>query len=517
MRVIIDPGHGGDAPNGRSTPYGARGPGGTLERDVVLQLSQMVAAELGGAAQLTRYGNAENPSLTARAEQARRAGASVFVSLHANHGGPGARGTETWIHDRADRKSETLAAHIQRSLIGAGCADGGIGRGALGVLSPERHAGGTAACLVEVDYLSDPYAERRLGDPRELGTYARAIAQGIRAYGQYDNWFTDADAVGVYHRVSDTNVRSTKPAAHAVVTELRGWSGTSPWRHLQKATVCDRLDHLIDHWDFSQLGTPLCGPASFFTCWAMRDPVAFARHASEMYRTGSAGIGASYRVTAGSSLLAQDYAAANTSSGNRMPPQADWMLMGAIRSSEDDVFVWDGSRAGGTLNVAANLAGLTFPEEIVRWFNATGLYRNVTNRMGTGAGALSSKGYPAASALEPGNGKDIVCLVQGNAFRNLDAGNSGWPLSEFPSHYVVLLGKPLHQNARPSPEGSPIQITHERREQQPDGTVLTLPLLPHDSVSFKCWSYGEIKRDCYSPSMSEFAYNYYGAIIAEMT
>lgn len=503
MRVIIDPGHGGDAPNGRSSPYGARGPSGTLERDVVLQLSHMVAAELGGAAQLTRYGNAENPSLTARAEQARRAGASVFVSLHANYGGPGARGTETWIHDRADRKSEALAAHIQRALIGAGCADGGIGRGALGVLSPERHYGGTAACLVEVDYLSDPYAERRLGDPRELGSYARAIAQGIRAYGRYGDGFDDADQLGVYERASDTNVRSTKSAAKAIITELRSWSGTSPWRHLDKQMVCGRLEHLIDHWDFSQNGTPLCGPASFYTCWAMRDPVAFARHAAELYKTGSAGIGSSYRVTAGSSLLGQDYAAAERNSGNRMPPQADWMLMGAIRNSEDDVFIWDGSRAGPTLNVGANLAGLTFPEEIVRWFNATGLYRRVHNRIGTGAGALSSKGYNAASELEPGNGKDIVCLVQGNAFRNMDVGNSAWPLSMFPSHYVVLLGKPLHNNARSSPEGSPMRIIVESS-------------IPHGAVSFKCWSYGEIKASCYSPSMSEFADNYYGAIVAEM-
>src|SRR5688500_12065068 len=119
MRVIIDPGHGGDAPNGRSSPYGARGPNGTLERDVVLRLSTLVDAELGGAAQRTRSGIAEIPSLTARADLARRAGASLFVSLHANYGGPGARGTETWIHDRADRRSESLAAHIQRALIGA--------------------------------------------------------------------------------------------------------------------------------------------------------------------------------------------------------------------------------------------------------------------------------------------------------------------------------------------------------------------------------------------------------------
>jgi hypothetical protein len=268
--------------------------------------------------------------------------------------------------------------------------------------------------------------------------------------------------------------------------------------------VCGRLEHLIDYWDFSQNGTPLCGPAAFYTCWSMRDPVAFARHAAELYKTGSAGIGASYRVRAGSSLLAQDYATAESSSGNRMPPQADWMLLGAIRSSEDDIFIWDGSRAGNTANVGSNLAGLTFPEEIVRWFNATGLYRRVDNRIGTGAGALSSKGYNAASDLEPGNGKDIVCLVQGNAFRNMDVGQSGWPLSMFPSHYVVLLGKPLQNIAQSSPEGSPIRIN-----------VAPSPV-PHGGVSFKCWSYGEIKADCYSPSMNDFASNYYGAIVAEM-
>ena len=70
MRVIIDAGHGGQQPCGRSTAFGARGPGGTLEKDVTLQLARRVAAHLGSIASLTRTGDV-NLSLADRIGLAR--------------------------------------------------------------------------------------------------------------------------------------------------------------------------------------------------------------------------------------------------------------------------------------------------------------------------------------------------------------------------------------------------------------------------------------------------------------
>ena len=54
MRIIVDAGHGGSAPAGRSTPYGVRGKSGTFEKDVTLALAQRLERRLGQGVVLTR-------------------------------------------------------------------------------------------------------------------------------------------------------------------------------------------------------------------------------------------------------------------------------------------------------------------------------------------------------------------------------------------------------------------------------------------------------------------------------
>ena len=82
--VAIDPGHGGEDP-------GATGPGGTREKDVVLQVALKLRdrinnSTVGGSpmrAFLTRDADFFVP-LNVRVEKARRVGADLFVSIHAD-------------------------------------------------------------------------------------------------------------------------------------------------------------------------------------------------------------------------------------------------------------------------------------------------------------------------------------------------------------------------------------------------------------------------------------------------
>lgn len=91
--VVLDPGHGGE-------DHGARGPGGELEKDIVLAVARMTGARLQAAgieARLTREGD-ENLSLQDRTALANRLRADVFVSIHANAStARGARGAETYF------------------------------------------------------------------------------------------------------------------------------------------------------------------------------------------------------------------------------------------------------------------------------------------------------------------------------------------------------------------------------------------------------------------------------------
>jgi len=177
-RVIIDPGHGGTNACGGSSAYGAR-TDGVAEKHVNLELARRVAARLGSLAQLTRDGDV-NLSLRERAELAARAGAQAMVSIHANAGGAGARGSEVWLHDRHGRGSAELARELHASLERVGPARG-VFEGPLAVLDP-AYSGGVAACLVEADYLSDPQGRQRLTEPRALDRLADAISTGVRSY-----------------------------------------------------------------------------------------------------------------------------------------------------------------------------------------------------------------------------------------------------------------------------------------------------------------------------------------------
>lgn len=171
-QVILDPGHGGLERYGGSTP-------GPREKHVNLELARRVRDRLGPRAMLTRTGDVNVP-LRERARLARRTGAGVLVSIHANSGRPGTHGSEVWVHERHDRRSVDLARHIEARLDRLGPSRG-VFSGPLSVLDPSD-TGGVAACLVEADYLSDPRGRARLDDPRGLDRLADAIADGVQRY-----------------------------------------------------------------------------------------------------------------------------------------------------------------------------------------------------------------------------------------------------------------------------------------------------------------------------------------------
>ena len=183
-RIIIDAGHGGTRRIGNSSAYGGQAPGGLLEKDVTLDIARAVVGRLGGGAALTRAADG-NLSLGARAAMAARSGAEVFVSIHANSGPPESTGAETWVHPEAAPGSRALAKGVQQSLDRLAGRYGGAAEphaGQMAVLSPAAVGRRTDACLVEVDYLSNPRGAARLGDPRQRAAIGAAIADAIQAH-----------------------------------------------------------------------------------------------------------------------------------------------------------------------------------------------------------------------------------------------------------------------------------------------------------------------------------------------
>ena len=180
--IVIDSGHGGHVPVGRSSPNAVVGPRGTLEKTLTLDVARRMSAALPGHRVLLTRDRDVNLTLGSRAAIAQRARADVFLALHFNGDlDRGVQGSETFIHDRAGTASELFAGRFQRALVRAtGHRDHGVTRGAMAVLSPSHQDPRTAACLAEISFLSDPREEARLHDPAYRSRIAGALADAVR-------------------------------------------------------------------------------------------------------------------------------------------------------------------------------------------------------------------------------------------------------------------------------------------------------------------------------------------------
>lgn len=218
--IAIDAGHGGDDP-------GAHGPHGTDEKAVTLaiarKLEKLVRKEPGMKAVMIRNGD-HYLALRERIRKARKHKADLFVSLHADAFiNDAARGSSVftlsehgasneaarWLAEKEnaaelvggvslDDKDDVLAsvlldlsqtATLEASHEIAGNILAELGRhGALHHRDVQRagfvvlKAPDIPSVLVETAFISNPDEERKLRDPAQQETIARALFRGIRNY-----------------------------------------------------------------------------------------------------------------------------------------------------------------------------------------------------------------------------------------------------------------------------------------------------------------------------------------------
>lgn len=222
--IALDPGHGGEDP-------GAIGPGGTMEKDVVLRLAQRLAQRVNTAsangqtlrAFMTRDADFFVP-LHVRVEKARRVQADLFISLHADafftpkpqgasvfalsQGGASSTAAR-WMADKENKAdligglnvlaherqlSHTLldmstTAQIKDSLQLGGSMLGQIARvGKLHKAQVEQanfavlKAPEIPSVLVEAAFISNPEEEAKLNSDAYQEQLADALMQAIQVY-----------------------------------------------------------------------------------------------------------------------------------------------------------------------------------------------------------------------------------------------------------------------------------------------------------------------------------------------
>jgi N-acetylmuramoyl-L-alanine amidase len=184
--IVIDPGHGGAQVAGNSRANNATGPKGTKEKDLALDIALRTADTLNGkgySVLLTRNSDL-NLDLKDRAAVALKNKATVFLSIHFNgDADPTIQGSETWVHAASTADSRLLASSVQQRVVGVtGYGNRGVRSKGLGVLSLAYHSPDTAACMVEISFLTDSKDEARLQDASYKDKIATALAQAIVDY-----------------------------------------------------------------------------------------------------------------------------------------------------------------------------------------------------------------------------------------------------------------------------------------------------------------------------------------------
>lgn len=166
--VVIDPGHGGRDP-------GAVGIGGIQEKQINMTISNRVQQQLesaGVTVLMTRTGD-QWVDLDARAQFANRAGADVFVSIHANAismSRPEVNGLETYYLASGERLARTIHANILRNVD---MRDRGVRQARFYVL---RHTS-MPAVLVETGFVTGAEDAARFRNPAAVNQIADGIAR----------------------------------------------------------------------------------------------------------------------------------------------------------------------------------------------------------------------------------------------------------------------------------------------------------------------------------------------------
>ncbi|MCP4747547.1 MAG: N-acetylmuramoyl-L-alanine amidase [Desulfobacteraceae bacterium] len=209
--VVIDPGHGG-------RDIGAKGPQGSLEKDVCLELAQHIFSYLKSEYNVILTRSADYAvEIRDRAAIANHYKADAFISLHTGgsfqHSAsriviytckPGSGQTAPadpnsprvmWnqLHSRSAMLSRGFAELMKKAISDIGGAPPKIRKAPLRVLQ----GASMPSILIETGHLTHLDTENTLASQDRLRAYARAIANGLESFLAIDTGANFSSAKGI--------------------------------------------------------------------------------------------------------------------------------------------------------------------------------------------------------------------------------------------------------------------------------------------------------------------------------
>jgi N-acetylmuramoyl-L-alanine amidase len=177
LRIVIDPGHGGD-------DFGVIGPTGVRESSCMYAIARNLEAVLaaGGASVYLTRDESTSPEDRDRAALANDVGADLLISLHAaSHKDEAGSGTATFFYGNETFESEMgarLADLVQAAVCSLGLTDGRTHAKTWTILRETR----MPAIQLEPCYFTNPAEEKLIADPSFQRRLAAAVADAVRTF-----------------------------------------------------------------------------------------------------------------------------------------------------------------------------------------------------------------------------------------------------------------------------------------------------------------------------------------------
>ncbi|MEG4319244.1 MULTISPECIES: hypothetical protein [unclassified Microcoleus] len=209
--------------------------------------------------------------------------------------------------------------------------------------------------------------------------------------------------------------------AERAISEFECSNLRSFWPALNKTQIIAEMrDRILDPFQVNQGGQPFCGPAAVTFTLLTRRPLRYVEICRHLWETGHFRT-QSMRSISPSMTLRQ-------SKGNLRMPQVDWMVLSALRESENLIFPIEANAP----EIVRNISGMTKSWEMAGWAREILSGLDVKSHYAYFSGDLPAL-RAADEAIQAGGFAFALITAEGMLGNKL-------PLLPYPSHWVALLG-----------------------------------------------------------------------------
>ncbi|MDX2216395.1 MAG: hypothetical protein SFY66_24235 [Oculatellaceae cyanobacterium bins.114] len=229
---------------------------------------------------------------------------------------------------------------------------------------------------------------------------------------------------------------ATTQQALEAIAKFEGSSKPGVWPHLdKKAILADMRSRVNDPFKINQGQQPFCGPTAVLFELVRKQPLRYVEMCRSLFEDGSFK-GKTKTIPAPNRLR-------ESSKGNLLMGQADWMILATLREAESLIFPVDPDAP----SIIRSISGMSFSWEMSGWTSEILGYNQINYSQAFRKGDLFA--LRDANNIVKLGGVGFALITAQGLLGTASTTEADMPLS-LPNHWVALLGNVAAQNGRVS-------------------------------------------------------------------